>query len=621
MSSGDAPGESFDFIIVGSGAGGGPLAANLALAGHHVLLLEAGDDHQCVYYDAPIFHSQASEDADMRWDYFVRHYSDREQQARDPKFTAERDGVLYPRGGTLGGSTAISAMITVYPHNSDWDEIAELTGDESWRAARMRPLFERLESWRDPQRGYAETPPEVPDPARHGYHGWLGVTRANPAVGGREQMFLDIIDTMEQSSRKAVDHSGRGLEPPYDPNDWRFVQATGDGMVFIPVAVREGTRNGARERVLSAAAQSSGRLVVRLNSLVSKVLIEDGRATGVEYLTGTSLYRADPRALQGDLPPLKIARARHEVVLSAGAFNTPQLLMLSGIGPREELERHGLEVLIDSPGVGKNLQDRYEVTVVNRLYREYPIFAGSQLDAPQPGEEPDALFTEWRDQRDGPFTTNGTLAAYIKRSSVAQSDPDLFVFSLPVFFRGYYPNYSEDFRRDHNVVSWVILKAHTANTAGEVRLRSTDPRDTPLIDFHYFDEGNDPTGEDLDAVVEGIQFARSLAERLGATVQTEILPGDDVTFVDDLRRYVRDQAWGHHASCTARIGPDDDPMAVLDSRFRVRGVANLRVVDACAFPRIPGFFIATSVYMIAEKASDQLLSEYPPTKAVGGSAN
>lgn len=130
--------SEYEFVIVGSGAGGGPLAANLAAAGHRVLLLEAGDDHSCVYYQAPIFHAQASEDEDMRWDYFVRHYRDDHAQAEDPKHTPDRGGVLYPRGGTLGGSTAISAMITVCPHNSDWDRIATTVGDDSWRAERMR---------------------------------------------------------------------------------------------------------------------------------------------------------------------------------------------------------------------------------------------------------------------------------------------------------------------------------------------------------------------------------------------------------------------------------------------------------------------------------------------------
>ena len=121
--------SSYDFVIVGSGAGGGPLACNLAKAGQKVLLLEAGGDHENYNYQVPVFHGLATEDEDLKWDYFVRHYTSDEQQRRDCKFVPQRDGVLYPRAGTLGGCTAHNAMITVYPQNGDWDRIAQVTGD------------------------------------------------------------------------------------------------------------------------------------------------------------------------------------------------------------------------------------------------------------------------------------------------------------------------------------------------------------------------------------------------------------------------------------------------------------------------------------------------------------
>lgn len=177
--------------------------------------------------------------------------------------------------------------------------------------------------------------------------------------------------------------------------------------------------------------------------------------------------------------------------------------------------------------------------------------------------------------------------------------------SLLARFSGYRPNYSRDFAKDLNYLTWVVLKAHTRNHAGEVTLRSADPRDTPLINFRYFQQGGD---EDLTAVVDGIRFVRRLTAKLKKSgIAEEELPGDRLQSDDELREFVRSHAWGHHASCTCAIGPIERN-GVLDSDFRVHGVRGLRVVDASVFPRIPGFFIASAIYMIGEKAADVILS-------------
>ena len=182
----------YDYIVVGSGAGGGPLAANLATRGFRVLLIEAGGGPESYHYQVPSFHALASEDAEMAWNFFVHHYDANEN--RDPKYRQEHDGVFYPRAGTLGGCTAHNAMITVVPHDSDWDAIADLTGDDSWRAGKMWQYFQRVErcSYRVPPR------PGQSDPSGHGYAGWLTTSLVDPEIGIADR---DVRRTLLSSMR------------------------------------------------------------------------------------------------------------------------------------------------------------------------------------------------------------------------------------------------------------------------------------------------------------------------------------------------------------------------------------------------------------------------------------
>ncbi len=594
----------FDYVVVGSGAGGGPLAARLALAGFRVLLLEAGGEDEPYDYQVPAFHPRASEDKRLAWSFFVRHYADDAQQARDEKFVAQADGVLYPRAATVGGCTAHNAMIVIYPHNSDWDHIAEVTGDASWSAESMRTYFERLER--------CEYVAEDDTQSRHGFRGWLATNVADPYLMVRDKFLLTLVGAALKESfvtlGRPLARVWLKLRGHFDPNDWRLVKESAEGICLTPLSTDGGRRTGSRELIRHVRQTCPENLVVRTHALVTRVLLDDNkRATGVEYLAGTHLYAADPGFSQGEAGRTGIASARREVILCGGAFNTPQLLKLSGIGPRAELTAHGIVPRVDLPGVGENLQDRYEVSVVTRMKGKFSAIEGMKFRAPEPGEEPDPQFREWL-QGKGPYTTNGAVVSLIKRSFPERPEPDLFIFGLTGFFKGYYPGYSQAIARGQDYFTWAILKAHSNNRAGRVTLRSNDPRQVPDINFHYFEEGTEPA-QDLESVVAGLQTARRINERCREIIAEEIVPGPGVETPEQIRRFIRDNAWGHHASCTCKMGPATDPLAVVDSRFRVHGTGSLRVVDASVFPRIPGFFIVSAVYMISEKASDVIIAD------------
>ena len=621
--------EIFDFVVAGSGAGGGPVAANLARAGYSVLVLEAGEDCDNYAYRVPCFHPFASEEPSMSWQFFVRHYADRVKQQQDTKFDAAHDGIFYPRASTLGGCTAHNAMITVYPQNSDWQYLQTLTGDASWGPEAMHNYFKRLEHC-DYVRGLERLKQMIVgvltcrgiNPSEHGFSGWLHTQIANPLLILKDEELLKLVAVAAVRSLAAnLGDVDLALSTLFDPNDWRTICSNDrEGVNVTPLATHSGCRNGVRERLLETVKTAKGKLSIRTGALVSRILFQGTRAYAVEYLVGKSLYRASPDpAPEGRLVKATV-RANYEIILSGGAFNSPQLLMLSGIGDPAELAQFGIQSVVNRPGVGKNLQDRYEVGIISQLAHPFALLKGATFKIPTPPNPPDPAFLDWEKGK-GVYTTNGATIAITKRSNRDKVDPDLFIFGLPSFFKGYYPGYSQALQHYEDMFTWAILKAHTNNTAGQVRLRSADPRDTPLIDFHYFSEGNDTAQEDLEAVVAGVKFVREMNREIGGAVGIdEIWPGPGVQTDAEIAEFIQREAWGHHASCTNPIGPASDPNAVLDSRFRVHGTTGLRVVDASVFPRIPGYFIVSAVYMIAEKASDVILEDTRAQKSSGGVA-
>ncbi|KAM5362066.1 hypothetical protein ACJZ2D_012733 [Fusarium nematophilum] len=623
----------YDYVVVGSGPGGSPLAARLAIAGKKVLLIDAGDDQgDSIPYQVPALNLQSTEYGPMKWDYYVNHYDDLAVQKKDSKMTyrtgsgelyvglsppsgAEPLGILYPRAGTLGGCGSHNALITVYPHRSDWDGIARLTGDSSWSASNMRKYFQRLENADYIPNGILG----------HGFNGWLTTTVTDLGLVIKDVKLLTIILSAASSMGKSLiglvlsTIGGLGEVLLRDLNVDTSGRDSAQGLYQVPIAVKDGVRVGPREFVLETAQAKNSdgsrryHLDIKLNTLVTRVRFDKTgskpRAVGVDFITGESLYEADPRYKSSTNGQAGSVNASAEVIISAGAFNTPQLLKLSGIGPKKELDSFDIPVVVDLPGVGTNLQDRYETTVIGETPTDFQITEDCTFFR----SADDACLKKWKSGDSngdrGIYASNGVSLGIVKKSSVAEGDPDLFIAGAPIAFPGYYPGYSVDGTADARHWSWIVLKAHSRNRAGTVTLRSSDPREVPQINFNYFDNEAD-AAKDVQALVEGMQLSRKMLKSVLPITGgfEETWPGSKVSD-SNLAQFAKNEAWGHHASCTCPIGTDDDPMAVLDSKFRVRGTEGLRVVDASVFPKIPGFYIAVPIYMISEKAADVILGK------------
>ncbi|MFK0242547.1 GMC family oxidoreductase [Microbacterium sp. NPDC090281] len=602
--------RDYDYIVVGAGAGGGPLAVRLAEAGYTVLVIEAGPATTTAdVYEVPAFHLFASSDPEMSWDYYVSHYTD--PAAHGSAFIRERGGVLYPRASTLGGCTAHHALLMLAPEDEDWNRIGRITGDPSWNAGFMARYQDRVREW-------------------------LPIETSPASILSQDQTLARLVtaavaDTADQALPPTDVDLNRGEigGTLLDPNNPASVQAYREGAALIPQSSRDGKRYGVRERLLEAAPKLKDRLFFQTDALVERVLFEPGadapRAIGVELLLAPYAYAASPRQVVLTSAERDSARrrvtARREVILAAGAYNTPQLLMLSGVGDTEQLAEQNIPVVVDLPAVGSNLQDRYEMTVVTEFDRRFAVLKDATY-----GRAGDPELSKWRaGDPNALYRSNGLLIGLKERYSQGSEHPELFLFGAPSQFTGYRPGFAEDGVASKRHFNWAVVRGFQESMTGRVRLRSADPTDVPDINFAYFADGRDTesTSRDLEALREGIAKAREINERARSlrfadtATDREVYPGEGVEG-SELDGLIRRDAWGHHASCTVPMGKVGDPAAALDSHFRVQGTEALRVVDASVFPKIPGLFPLMALFALSERAADLILEDASTAGASAG---
>lgn len=628
--------NTYDYIVTGTGPGGGTIATNLARAGHSVLLIEAGSD-QSSNLATQVMSFVGRSGPAAQWGFFVKHSDDEERTKRYNLLVwrlsdgslwagkypgpvhdagAQMMGVWYPRGATLGGSAITDAGAFFLPADSDWEVFNRGAEEEIWSAKDIRRLLVKVE-----HNNYLPN-----GTAGHGFRGWLQTTMGDrnvyPPTSLRTYIMRSMAKLMGLDPAKLVD---------YVTSDANFDGPDRDqttGMWGLPFHATKGWRRfSPRDRILETLSykhlNGSQRypLKLQLNSLTTKVLFDNAtetpKAIGVEYLSGTSVYSADLRWNSTIKGTLNRAYARKEVIISGGTFNTPQILQLSGVGPKSLLEKYDIKVVSDLPGVGRNLQDNYEVPIVGRA--QIPLTTPNNCTFGQPG---DPCLDLWRLGL-GPYAQAGNngFGAIHKTQHAPEDERDIFYFNSPGVLRGFTPtgsNVTYPATPDPpSTFGWQTVKMHPQNGKGVVQIKSTDPTVTPDINFHHFEAGADT---DIPAIIEAINLARKSMKTTAGPVGpvTPVEPPCPYEDLDDEgackdpaidRQWVEDQIFGHHPVGSAAVGGDDNEMAVLDNRLRVRGVQRLRVVDASAFPRCPGAFPMASTFLLGEKASELVLED------------
>jgi choline dehydrogenase len=536
--------QSYDFIIVGGGSAGCVLANRLSASGKwQVALLEAGpaDSNPFIHIPAGIIPVIRSDK--LNWKFWT---TPQKECAGRPMF--------WPRGRTLGGSSSINAMCYIRGHAWDYDHWASL-GNDGWSYRDVLPYFRKAENF--------EAIDKVPDARRfHGSGGPLNVA---------EHRFVNPLMSAFVEAAQQAGH-GRTLD---------FNGAQQEGVGYYHVAQKDGQRCSNARAYLGEAAQRAN-LTILTNAHAARVLFEGKRAVGVRYL------------LHGH--PIEL-RARREVLLAAGAIGSPQLLLLSGVGPRAELDRHGIAQLHELPGVGENLQDHLDIHVTWKEKTRYAVTLhwASLLRT---------LKSVWQYLRghQGELTSNMAQAGGFLKSDPSQPIPDLQWHIVPFIYSDHGQNLTPLFRHYAFTLMTCFLRPESRGT---LRLASADPLAPPLIDANYL-----ATERDMQALVTGLKHARKvLAQPAFAPHGVEEMePGAAVRSDEQIRDYIRRRSETvYHPVGTCKMGRD--AMAVVDARLRVHGLAGLRVVDASVMPTLIGGNTNAPTTMIAEKAADLILGD------------
>ena len=530
-----------DYVIVGAGSAGCAMAYRLSEAGHSVLVIEHGGTDAGPFIQMPAALSYPMNMARYDWGYMTEP---------EPHLGGRR--LVAPRGKVIGGSSSINGMVYVRGHARDYDHWAE-SGAAGWGFADVLPYFRRMENWHDGGHGG--------DHSWRGSNGPLHVTRGPR----RNPLYHAFVEAGRQAGYEVTeDYNGEKQEGfgPFEQTVWK------------------GRRWSAANAYLKPALKTGRVEVVR--GLASKIVIVDGRAIGVET------------ARKGGR---EIIRARAEVIVAASAFNSPKLLMLSGIGPAAHLAEHGIDIVADRPGVGQNLQDHLEVyfqmaaSQPITLYKHWNILSKAVIGA------------QWLFTGKGLGATNNFESCGFIRSREGVEYPDIQFHFLPFAVR--YDGRAA--AEGHG------FQAHVgpmrSPSRGAVTLRSSDPHEAPKIFFNYMS-----TDQDWSDFRRCLRLTREVfqQEAFKPFVRHEIQPGDAATSDDDLNAFIREHAESAYHPCgTCKMGAAIDPMAVVDPDTRVIGVEGLRLADSSIFPRITNGNLNGPSIMVGEKAADRILDRTP----------